>query len=249
MHGTMPTTASIAAERRFEYGYFHTSGLVGGDGCRPAGTRVEVSRGPEYRVVEPHGAGGGRTSMTPLRVSLDRLVDDLEARGWYSGDLHVHMNYGGAYRNDPTRLAFQARAEDLHVVENLIVNKEGRVPDMGYFRPEPDPVSTPATLIVHGEEYHTSYWGHVGLLGLREHLVLPGLHRRTPTPPSRASSPPTRGCSTSRGRRAPSPATSIRSTCYPDPADTTRAAHPRAAGGCRPGQGGLLRGDGLRGRL
>ena len=41
------------------------------------------------------------------------------------------MNYGGAYRNDPTRLAFQARAEDLHLVENLIVNKEGRVPDIG----------------------------------------------------------------------------------------------------------------------
>ena len=48
------------------------------------------------------------------------------------------------------------------------------MPDVGYFRPEPDPASTSGTLIVHGEEYHTSYWGHVGLLGLREHLVLPG---------------------------------------------------------------------------
>jgi hypothetical protein len=84
------------------------------------------------------------------------------------------MNYGGAYRNDPARLAFQAKAEDLHVVENLIVNKEGRVPDVGWFRPGPDPASSPGTLIVHGEEYHTSYWGHVGLLGLREHLILPG---------------------------------------------------------------------------
>jgi hypothetical protein len=60
------------------------------------------------------------------------------------------------------------------VVENLIVNKEGRVPDVEWFRPGPDPASSPGTLIVHGEEYHTSFWGHVGLLGLREHLILPG---------------------------------------------------------------------------
>jgi hypothetical protein len=139
----------------------------------PAGPlTVEVSRGSEYRVVR-------RTitvrpdSTAALRIVLDRLVD-LPAAGWYSGDLHVHMNYGGAYRNDPTNLAFQARAEDLHVVENLIVNKEGRVPDIGYFSGRPDPVSTPTTLVVHDQEYHTSFWGHSGLLGLRRDVILPG---------------------------------------------------------------------------
>ncbi len=116
-----------------------------------------------------------------LCASRSDMLDDLEARGWYSGDLHVHMNYGGMYRNDPTRLALQARAEDLHVVENLIVNKEGRVPDVEWFRPGPDPASRPGTLIVHGEEFHTSYWGHVGLLGLTEHLVLPGYTAYTNT--------------------------------------------------------------------
>jgi TolB protein len=159
------------ADRPFEYGYFHTSGVAALS--LPAGRyAVEVSRGPEYQVVN-QTVGVAPDVVTPLRVTLP-MLEDLEARGWYSGDLHVHMNYGGVYRNDPARLAFQARAEDLHVVENLIVNKEGRVPDVGYFRPDPDPTSSPGTLIVHGEEFHTSYWGHVGLLGLRKHLVLPG---------------------------------------------------------------------------
>jgi dipeptidyl aminopeptidase/acylaminoacyl peptidase len=158
-------------ERSLEYGYFHTRGssVV----TAPAGTvTIEVSHGPEYRVVR-RSVTLRPESTTPVRIVLDRLVD-LPASGWYSADLHVHMNYGGTYRNDPATLAFQARAEDLHVVENLIVNKEGRIPDVAYFTGRPDPVSTPTTLIVHDQEYHTSFWGHSGLLGLRRNLVLPG---------------------------------------------------------------------------
>jgi hypothetical protein len=83
------------------------------------------------------------------------------------------MNYGGAYRNTPSRPAFQARAEDLDLVENLIVNKEGRVPDVAQ-RVGRDPASTAGTVIMHDQEYHTSVWGHVGLLGLRDHVLLPG---------------------------------------------------------------------------
>jgi TolB protein len=113
-----------------------------------------------------------RDSTSLVRIALERLAN-LPAAGWYSGDLHVHMNYGGAYRNTPRRLAAQARAEDLHLVENLIVNKEGRVPDIGYFTGVPDPVSTAGTVVVHDQEYHTSYWGHVGLLGLRRNIILP----------------------------------------------------------------------------
>ncbi len=157
--------------RGFEYGYFHTPGssVV----TAPAGPlEVEVSRGPEYRVVRRTVTLAGDSTIE-LRIALDRLVD-LPKAGWFSADLHVHMNYGGAYRNDPSNLAFQARAEDVHLVENLIVNKEGRVPDIGYFTGRPDPVSTPTTLIVHDQEYHTSFWGHTGLLGLRRNVILPG---------------------------------------------------------------------------
>jgi hypothetical protein len=157
-------------ERKFEYQYFHTTGSS--TVTLPVGTaELEVSRGPEYRA-ELHNVRVSEGDQV-IRVRLRRLAD-LPARGWYSGDLHVHMNYGGAYRNNPAHLAEQARAEDLHLVENLIVNKESRIPDIGYFRGTPDPVSTATTLILHGQEFHTSFWGHVGLLGLKDHLLLPG---------------------------------------------------------------------------
>jgi TolB protein len=59
------------------------------------------------------------------------------------------------------------------VLENLIVNKEQRIPDIGYWRPDPDPASTVDFLLAHGQEFHTGFWGHAGLIGLREHYVLP----------------------------------------------------------------------------
>lgn len=158
------------AERQFEYAYFHSDGSA--ELTVPAGTvHVEVWRGPEYEV-----ARGDVTVPSQGRivysVALERLAD-LPARGWWSGDLHVHMNYGGAYRNTPGRLAFKSRAEDLHIVENLIVNKEQRIPDIAYFRVGPDPVSTATFLLMHAQEFHTSVWGHMGLLGLSSHYLLP----------------------------------------------------------------------------
>ena len=160
------------SERSFERSYFHTSRPAVLE--LPAGKyTVEVTKGLEFaRQVREIEVMAGRS--TPASFRLSRLMD-LPARGWWSGDLHVHMNYGGSYRNDPARLRFQAEAEDLHVVENLIVNKEQRIPDVAQFQAggRPDPISTARTLIKHDEEYHTSYWGHTAHLGLTEHLILP----------------------------------------------------------------------------
>ncbi|HEY3221215.1 MAG TPA: CehA/McbA family metallohydrolase [Gemmatimonadales bacterium] len=158
------------AERQFEYPYFHSAGSS--ELTVPAGqVHVEVWRGPEYQVFRADvSVPTGR--RVDKRIVLSR-IDNQVARGWWSGDVHVHMNYGGAYRNTPRHLAFQARAEDLHVALNLIVNKEQRIPDIAYFRTDADPVSTATFLLMHAQEFHTSVWGHIGLLGLRSHYLLP----------------------------------------------------------------------------
>jgi TolB protein len=88
-----------------------------------------------------------------------------------SADLHVHMNYGGHYRSTLQTLAAQARAEDLDVIYNTLVNKEQRIPDIvhaggGVTRDG-------GVTIFQAQEYHTSYWGHLGLLGLRDHFLTP----------------------------------------------------------------------------
>jgi len=156
-------------ERRFEFTYFHTRGTSRLD-LEPGRYLVETTRGLEYRrQVDTITVG---SQPLGYRVRLRRLMD-LPGTGWWSGDLHVHMNYGGHYRNTPANLRFQAEAEDLHVVENLIVNKEARIPDRSYFSGRLDPASTATTVIKHDEEYHTSYWGHSAQLGLTQSFLMP----------------------------------------------------------------------------
>ncbi len=139
----------------------------------PAGTAsIWVQRGFRYLPWRQSVrlAGGAARS-----VRVDLRLHELPASfgSWRSADLHVHMNYGGAYRNTPENLARQARAADLDVVYNTIVNKEERIPDVGTFRTDPDPASGDGVLILHAQEYHTSLWGHLGLLHLSDHFLTP----------------------------------------------------------------------------
>ncbi|MGL1227227.1 hypothetical protein ACSTKV_23285, partial [Vibrio parahaemolyticus] len=48
-----------------------------------------------------------------------------------------------------------------------------RIPDIAYFSPLPDPATNQSVLLSHGQEFHTSYWGHLGLLGLDDHFLIP----------------------------------------------------------------------------
>lgn len=164
----------IVPERQaVETRYFHTTGQSRISVPLDELT-LTVSHGPAYEVahlVEDTRAPAWSGSRT---VTLRRLPLPPDTGPWWSGDLHVHMNYGGLYRNTPARLAQQARAEGLDLVYNLVVNKEQRFPDIASFRTDPDPASASDLLILHGEEFHTSMWGHLGLLNLTEHLLLPG---------------------------------------------------------------------------
>jgi TolB protein len=159
-------------ERPFEAHYFESAGdesLM----IPPGKFTVEVTHGLEYAVERQQGEmpPGGLVSVT---IHLHKLLLPEDSSGrWVSGDLHVHMNYGGAYLNTPENLAAQARAEDVAVVHSLIVNKEQRVPDESYFSGTLDAASRPDFLLWHGEEFHTSYWGHRGILCLTKHLLVP----------------------------------------------------------------------------
>jgi Tol biopolymer transport system component len=155
----------------FETHYFHSDGS---DVLTlPAGpTRVTVWRGLEYEI-ETRLVTVQADQQSELSIRLQPLEMPDGWQSWQSADVHVHMNYGGTYRNTPENMVRQAEAEDLDLVFNLVVNKEQRIPDIAYFSTAPDDASTGNVALLHAQEYHTSYWGHMGLLGLNEHYLLP----------------------------------------------------------------------------
>ncbi len=178
-----PNYAWMHADDNFDRGarseeahYFHMKGAV--ELRVPEGqVQVEVMKGFEYGWEKQSLAVRANQKSEIVfqlkKVALPVAKDDR----WVSADVHVHMNYAGTYRNTPENLVRQAEAEDLSIVENLVVNKEQRIPDMSYFplkdTASPDKASTQEALILHGQEFHTSYWGHLGLLNLTDHYLLP----------------------------------------------------------------------------
>ena len=89
------------SERPFEAHYFDTAGesrvMV------PAGEEIEVGvmRGFEYPFsqkkfqIKPNGTLTTIVTMRPVENGTEAKTH------WVSGDVHVHMNYGGTYRNTP----------------------------------------------------------------------------------------------------------------------------------------------------
>lgn len=160
----------IRSERSFESHYFHTAGNA--QLTIPLGRiDVEVMKGFEYQVARESLASSPHAQLV-VRLKPMQIPRETDSQ-WLSADLHVHMNYGGTYRNTPARLVAQEAAENLFLIENLIVNKEQRIPDIAYFRTTPDPASSAAHWLLHGQEFHTPYWGHLGLLNLSRNYLLP----------------------------------------------------------------------------
>jgi Tol biopolymer transport system component len=153
----------------FENHYFHCAGDCTVD--VPVGAaHIVVTHGMDYAAaqrdlqVKTNGATA-QIALAPLRLpdSYGKFV---------SADLHLHMNYGGHYRQNSEGLMQQARAEHLDALFNLVVNKEERVPDIAGFGAPP--LQKDGVLLLQAQEYHSSYWGHLGLLFLDDHYLTPG---------------------------------------------------------------------------
>jgi Tol biopolymer transport system component len=161
------------SERQFErhYVYVNTTDNF----VTPAGrVTLEVSKGLEYRL-DKRIVEVGRGETKEIRVTLQplqRLWNPSEH--WSSSDLHAHMNYGGTYQNDLGWLHVIAESEGVQFVHNLAVNKEQRFPDIEFVDFGENSADEANSLVVQGQEFHTSYWGHRGILNLKDHLLLPG---------------------------------------------------------------------------
>jgi TolB protein len=111
------------------------------------------------------------TATASLQPGETREVDlelaplwNAREAGWYAGDHHFHLNYGGPYRLDPTDLLPMAAGEDMDVLTPLVANLHTRFEDQSLFR-----FRRLDTLpfVYWGQEVRSHYLGHIGLIGMQ----------------------------------------------------------------------------------
>ncbi|SEL33585.1 CehA/McbA family metallohydrolase [Nonomuraea pusilla] len=129
---------------------------------------VTVTRGMEYaeatRTLVPAPGEETVVELTP-----ERLYDGA-ARGWYGGDLHVHLNWMGEEPAAPALAAITQHGEDLHVLNLVAGNVSGeRVYDreaLEHWVGRDLPWSDERHLARIGVEYRNDVVGHLTAFGL-----------------------------------------------------------------------------------
>ena len=139
----------------------------------PGELTLGLERGFEFDVVAlPTSVGPGQTLEQDL--TSGRWID-MRAKGWYSGDTHVHWSVPTFHEDeDYALLPLVQRAEDVAVVSNLTLRAYD--PIHGEFiAPDdypPGPIaelSDAEYLVEQGEEYRNSpFYGHLNFLGIDE---------------------------------------------------------------------------------
>ena len=154
--------------------YFHTRGIS--KLVLPAGkTRIRVARGFEHRYQE-RTVDLQPSGPRSLEFRLERF-HDAAARGWYSGDIHIHPNLVHKTMDqviNPVDIRLQTVAEDLNVANLLICNSQGAVLyDRQHFTGAPHPLSTPRHILYWSQELRPALYGHIGVLNLKRFLEPP----------------------------------------------------------------------------
>lgn len=166
--GSVSRMAAMAAEY-----YFHARDSLELE--LPAGaTTFEATRGPEYeltkRTVE---LGAGKPSEVTLEL---KRWENLAAKGWYSGDAHIHANYTAVDHQviTPEDVRLQTLGEDLNYANLMVANSSGGfLHDTRHFTGEPHALSVPDYLMYWNEEMRNAgTYGHMCFFNLKS-LVEP----------------------------------------------------------------------------
>jgi len=122
---------------------------------------VDAACGFEYEPLrETLTLAPGQRELT-LRL---RRVENFAARGWYSGDSHVHfLSTAGAH--------LEAAGEGLNVV-NLLLSQWGHLfTNTGEFTGEPSMCGERGTIVYASQENRQHLLGHLTLLGLKSPVM------------------------------------------------------------------------------
>lgn len=156
-HPLVPESGTIHSEGQHGMVFFYTPGDI--TLLVPEGTvRVMAAHGFDSPLVENELEVTAETSEITLEIPLSW---DAAGQGWYAGDNHFHLNYGGPFRLDPEDIIPEMHGEGMDVAFPLVANIHNRYleEDLFGWRYENGPH------IQFGQEVRSHFLGHLNLIG------------------------------------------------------------------------------------
>jgi TolB protein len=135
----------------------------------PGITAIEVPAG-EIRLTATHGLNSAAVNATRrVRPGESEMIEleipaplwNPSSEGWYSADLHSHLNYGGPYLLTPEDIVLDMQAEALDLATPQLANLHTRFIDSEWWNWR----RAASPMIVFSQEVRSHFLGHVGVVG------------------------------------------------------------------------------------
>lgn len=160
-HPMVPDRGQVRFDGQNGIAFFYSPGTI--ELVVPAGAiDIEAVQGLTTPVAAARTTvAAGETKEVDIELAP---VWNARASGWYAGDHHFHLNYGGPYRLAPADLLPLAAGEGMDVLTPLIANLHTRFeeqPMFQYRRLDTLP------FVYWGQEVRSHFLGHIGLIGMQ----------------------------------------------------------------------------------
>ena len=159
-HPIIPNSGLIHSEGQNGIIFFYSKGEI----------EIEAPIG-ELTIMATHGFATEKHIQNveikkghiKTEINLNKIWD-ANKNGWYSGDNHFHLNYGGTNQLDPEDILVDLKAEDLDIGYSLVANLGNRFLEQDLINWKHDGV--PALRF--GQEVRSHFFGHLNLIGIKE---------------------------------------------------------------------------------
>ncbi len=158
-HPIVPDSGIVHFEGQHKRVFFYSEGTV--RLTAPEGrVRISAVHGIETPVAAVE-ATISRRSDADVTVELERVWNPGE-NGWFAGENHFHLNYGGHLRLDPADILPELKGEAMDLGYVLVANLQNRFlqPELINWRYSDGPI------IEFGQEVRAHVHGHLGLIGI-----------------------------------------------------------------------------------
>ncbi len=160
-HPLLPDAGIVHSEGQHKRNFFYSAGEI--TITAPAGeVTVAAVHGFETREVIGKATIVANEAAA-LNLNLFRIWNASE-NGWYAGDNHFHLNYGGHYRLEPEDILLELQAESMDFGYALLANLHNRFFDQDRI----DQRYSEGPIIEFGLEPRAHLLGHLNLLGIDE---------------------------------------------------------------------------------